>query len=161
MKILVFSDSHRDVESMSLVTKKEKPETIIHLGDNAGDAQLLQEQFPKIKIEYIRGNTDFAEDCLSENHLLLQNKLIFITHGHKYNVKWSKKEIKQKGLEDNADIVLFGHTHEPYLKIYKGMWVMNPGSIGRKFIRKTSNTYGIIKITAESIRCRLRKFVIS
>lgn len=158
MKIVVFSDSHGDTNSMSTIIIREKPDMIIHLGDYLRDAEKLHLLFPKIQLEYIRGNTDFKEDYLSENHLLIGEKLFFITHGHKYNVKWNKKDIKQKGIDDNADVVLFGHTHEPYLKNNKGIWVMNPGSIGQKFIRKTSATYGIIELTQDIIDCKIINF---
>lgn len=31
--------------------------------------------------------------------------------------------------ERNADIIIFGHTHVPYLEIGRDMAVMNPGSL--------------------------------
>jgi len=37
MKILIFSDSHGDVETMVQVIEKENPETIVHLGDDKAD----------------------------------------------------------------------------------------------------------------------------
>ncbi len=151
----MFSDSHRDTDSMKSVVSKEKPNMIIHLGDNLTDAQNIKELFPDTKIAYVRGNTDFNEDYISENHLMIEERLFFITHGHRYNVKWSKKEIKQKGIDDNADVVLFGHTHEPYVKCYKGIWFLNPGSIGRRFIRKTSGTYGVIDINSDKLVCNI------
>ena len=158
LKIVVFSDSHKDIEQMISVIKKEKPDMIIHLGDHLRDAQKLFLNFPKIRTVYIRGNTDFDEDYISENHIMIEDKLFLITHGHNYNVKWTKKELIKKGTDDNADIILFGHTHEPYIKRIKGMWIMNPGSIGRQYIRKTSNTYGLIYINSNKILCQVKKF---
>ncbi|MCK5129192.1 MAG: YfcE family phosphodiesterase [Clostridiales bacterium] len=160
MKIIVFSDSHGDTESMSATVIKEKPDMIIHLGDNLKDAQKLNMLFPNIPIEWVRGNTDFMDYYITENHLLIKEKLVFITHGHTYRVKWSKKDVKQKGIDDNADIVLFGHTHESYLKQYENIWFMNPGSIGQRYMRKTSATYGIINILNNSIECNIHKFEI-
>ena len=37
MKVVIFSDSHGDVEIMVQVIEKEKPEMIIHLGDGKAD----------------------------------------------------------------------------------------------------------------------------
>lgn len=55
--------------------------------------------------------------------------------------------------ENNADLVLFGHTHIPLERYIPtedgGFYIFNPGSIGRSFDGKSS--YGIINITDKGI----------
>ncbi|MFR3419646.1 MAG: metallophosphoesterase family protein [Eubacterium sp.] len=41
----------------------------------------------------------------------------------------------------NADIVLFGHTHNQYTEYLDGLYIMNPGSVGM------NGDYGVIDIT--------------
>jgi len=31
----------------------------------------------------------------------------------------------------NADIIVFGHTHKPYVKLVNGVWFVNTGSVGK------------------------------
>ena len=52
--------------------------------------------------------------------------------------------------DNNADILLHGHTHEPYINRTqisgKTCWIMNPGSIMRMDESITKPTYGILNI---------------
>jgi predicted phosphodiesterase len=54
-------------------------------------------------------------------------------------------------LEAQADIALFGHTHNQYIKEVKGMTVMNPGSIGRGF----KPSYGLIYIEGDTVKAEI------
>ena len=38
MKIIVFSDSHRELDGMRQVITREKPDYVFHLGDHDTDA---------------------------------------------------------------------------------------------------------------------------
>ncbi len=59
MKIVVFSDSHSDIESMKKIVDKEKPNMIFHLGDYIEDALALQKYTKDILVEFVQGNTDY------------------------------------------------------------------------------------------------------
>ena len=67
-----------------------------------------------------------------------ENKKAFITHGHNYSVSMTKEQILEEGKVRGADIVMFGHTHQPYFEQKDGITLLNPGSlsyprqIGRK-----------------------------
>jgi len=53
-----------------------------------------------------------------------------------------------------ANIVLFGHTHVPYLEKVGGVWFMNPGS--PTYPRGGSRPgYGLIEINGAQIEPRL------
>ena len=45
MKILVLSDSHREMENMHKAVLRENPDMIFHLGDHYKDAKLLHSEF--------------------------------------------------------------------------------------------------------------------
>ena len=39
--------------------------------------------------------------------------------------------MKDIALENGAEIIMFGHTHEPIIEKYPGITVINPGSLSR------------------------------
>ena len=52
-----------------------------------------------------------------------------LTHGHYYYITMGTQMIKEDAKARGFDIVMFGHTHRPYLEQDKGIVVLNPGSL--------------------------------
>ena len=48
MKLLVFSDSHGNIEHMRRAVEQERPDQILHLGDVMRDAVELSVAYPNI-----------------------------------------------------------------------------------------------------------------
>ena len=99
-----------------------------HLGDCIGDAQDLSSAFPMLDLCYVPGNCDY---CTSVPASLLQEAggvRIFLTHGHLFGVKAGLTRLLLEGKRVGAQLVLFGHTHRPYLAEHDGVWLLNPGS---------------------------------
>ena len=147
MKILVISDTHGDITHAEKAIRANKGiDLIIHLGDYFRDAQKLSEIFPDIPMEYIYGNSDFmVGDAMAEKLLEVCGKRIFITHGHRYSVKWDYEKLYAKAQEQHADILLFGHTHIPEIIQKDNYYIVNPGSISEpRGISEES--YAIIEI---------------
>lgn len=156
MRILVISDTHGDIDKAEEVIKKiEGINLIIHLGDYFRDAQKLSSIFPNIPIEYIYGNSDFMiEDVPAEKLLEYNGKKIFITHGHRYSVKWDYDKLYKKAEEMQADVLLFGHTHVGHITHKDHYYVINPGSISDP--RDDSNeSYAIIELDEEKLEPKL------
>jgi uncharacterized protein len=128
MKIAVISDTHRHIYSLNQVTKLiQDTDMAIHLGDNVEDVDIIKSNY-KGKIINVRGNCDFSSFIPVERLEEVENKKIFITHGHRCDVKHSLLKLKYRAKELGADIVLFGHTHIS-AEIYEdGIWFINPGS---------------------------------
>jgi uncharacterized protein len=128
MKIAVISDTHRHIYSLNQVTQIiQDTDMAIHLGDNVEDVESIKSNY-KGKIINVRGNCDFSSFIPVERLEEIENKKIFITHGHRYDVKHSLLKLKYRAKELGADIVLFGHTHIS-AEIYEdGIWFINPGS---------------------------------
>ena len=158
MKIIIFSDSHGDVDTMCGVVEKENPDMIIHLGDSIIDANQLNDKFPGVKMIKVLGGIDSQKE--NENwiqYVDIYGKRLMLTHGHTFiddeKTKTNFEGITNMFLSDrnNADIILFGHTHEPFILCSDGKWIMNPGCIcqvpscipGHKVI---DATYGILTI---------------
>ena len=142
MDILVFSDSHGRSDNVSAVIENciSKPDAVIFLGDGLRD---LAWSVPSgIPVYSVKGNCDFYGDEETELIITLGGKKIFATHGHKYGVKLGYGNIYRRAAALGADVLLFGHTHEPFCEtVTKGteiggeplardLFVMNPGSIG-------------------------------
>lgn len=147
MKILVLSDSHRVMRNVYTVIEmlKDKIDAVIHLGDVLIDAEKIKEYYPNLKLFNVAGNCDFGTLEQSQKILEAGGKRIFITHGHRYNVKGSLSSLAYAALQDNADICLYGHTHFPLITKIDNLIIMNPGSISSpRGISVCS--YGIIDI---------------
>ena len=147
MNVLVFSDSHgrgsNMVEAFSRQIKR--PDAIAFLGDGLRDLDYCE--FDNIMLLAVTGNCDLYNlyckgIAKREIVVTLGGKKIMITHGDRYSVKSGLARIIMAADEIGADIVLFGHTHEPLslyidneendygLKLKKPIYLFNPGSIG-------------------------------
>ena len=68
------------------------------------------------------------------------------------------EDIIDKGISYEADIILFGHTHKPYLHNQDGIWIINPGRIGRKSSKHINSTFGVVNIDEGRINCSIVEF---
>ena len=148
MRILVFSDTHCCIEPcIKTINNIIGVDMIIHAGDHDSDAKKLEKLFPTIPIKYVRGNCDFSSSP-SGLTVEIEDKKIFVTHGHLYNVKteYNYSTLKEKGLSMGADLVVFGHTHIPYCENNGKIILLNPGSV------KMSQTFGVIEVENGKIK---------
>lgn len=144
MKIGVVSDSHGDVYAVRRALKLiDDADIVIHLGDYCRDAERVSRELNR-DIIYVKGNCDFTPGVDCDKMIAPENKKIFITHGHNYNVKWDYDDLYFKAVEVEADIVLFGHTHFPEIFERDGILFINPGSLSRP--RGPVETYAVIRI---------------
>ncbi len=147
-RIGVISDTHGDVRDAVIAMKKILPlDLIIHLGDYTEDTQLI-EDLVGIPVIGIKGNCDFQSTLPEDRLLEIGDKKIFLTHGHRYGVKWNYHKLFYKGLEVEADAVLFGHTHVATRFIEEGILVMNPGSISKPR-GHNEKTFGLLEVGIE------------
>ncbi len=156
MKILVLSDTHGDTTKAEKAIRRNRGvDLIIHLGDYFRDAQKLSALFPEIPIEYVYGNSDFITDNVpAEKIIEVCGKRIFLTHGHRYSVKWDYKRLISKAQEQNADILLFGHTHIPELIINDSFYLLNPGSTSEPRA-DSDESYAIIEIDNDRVKPKI------
>ena len=142
MKFIVFSDSHGVAENMIRAVRREKPDLCFFLGDGEHDLERLQKQFPGLPVHAVRGNCDVFSSLPSVLVCAAGGLRFFATHGHLYGVKHDPifRDLCEAALETDADVVLFGHTHDPFRDSTMGMALLNPGSIGPT----TRPSYGLI-----------------
>lgn len=147
MRILVVSDTHRDIAALRRVLlTQRKAEVVIHLGDGEEEARVLRASFPEKMFLQVRGNCDWGSELPLSDQITLMGRRIFFTHGHAYRVKYGYYEVTAAARERKADILLFGHTHTPLEEYEDGLYILNPGSLSG-----AEGTYGYVDITKAGI----------
>lgn len=146
MKVLVISDSHQRLNTLIRIYEKEKPDMVICAGDHSKDGEELSFIFPDTKFYIVCGNCDiFDRRHDSEIIFELEGFKILLAHGHEYGVKYSYDSIAERGKKLNCDLVIFGHTHIPYLSKKDGLTLFNPGAV-------YENEYGVLEIADNTIK---------
>lgn len=129
MKILVVSDTHRYLGNLKIALDQEgKIDMLIHAGDAEGDENYIRSMLMCPTL-IVRGNNDRGGDLPLESTIDLYGVKIFITHGHKYAVRFDNELLINKAKKAGAEIVVFGHIHTPVLEKKDGVLIINPGSL--------------------------------
>ncbi len=154
-KLCVFSDSHGFSGHMLRAIRREEPDLIVHLGDGQWDLDAVRQAFPELEIRSVRGNCDLYSGAPASLCFEVEQARIFAVHGHAHQVKYDRtyQRLCWAALEQEADLVLFGHTHIPYHDRYGSLEILNPGSIsagGRP-------SYGVVLADAGRITAELRR----
>ncbi len=156
MKIIVFSDSHGRYQNLKKALELNfDADYIIHLGDGIKDIIALETLCDKKELKVVKGN--YEDACFSYSAypscecIEIYNKKIYLCHGHRHYIKNSKHYLLDCACQNDADIVLFGHTHTRHNEYFpsdkisnilidnergkskynreKGLYLFNPGSI--------------------------------
>lgn len=129
MKVLIVSDTHGRCFYLEKVLEKlQDIDLLIHLGDFEGGEDYIRHISP-CAVEMVSGNCDFFNGLDRVKFIQLGKYNIMLTHGHRYGVKYEIDTIREVAKENGADIVMFGHTHMPFLDLSGEIWAVNPGSI--------------------------------
>ena len=154
MKLLVMSDSHGKIENMLYAVKNTEHDAIVHLGDYVKDVQALKREVPDCVIYSVTGNGDSLGSAEREIFMTLDGVKILITHGHDYDVKNGLHLLQIRAKELEADLVLYGHTHQSSIINDFGRWFMNPGQM-QMHLYFMPATYGIVTIENGLAACTL------
>jgi len=134
MRFLVVSDTHGITnKTIQIYNTLQDIDSIIHLGDLKKDADEISKivNCPVISVE---GNCDgnFFTTGKKEFEIFeTEFGKMFITHGHRQNVKNSLQSLVYSALEQECKIALFGHTHKAFTATEMGIYLLNPGSISQ------------------------------
>ncbi len=155
MKILVLSDSHSALQFMRQCVESVKPDAIIHLGDFFDDGVVIHEENPDIPFYQVPGNCDRFRCPSWQPETLVQPVFgvnLFMTHGHRQNVKMGLGALLKDACASRVDAVLYGHTHQADCRQEPdGLWILNPGSCGY-----SGGTAGLIQVENRKIvSCRI------
>ena len=132
MKVLVVSDTHGNLDHIKYVLDSTIPhgiEAVLHCGDYVTDARLLQKFYPQVEVYYVYGNCDVGFGGENTTVVTLEEVPIYMTHGHRYGVKWGEyDELVIDAIAHEAKVAICGHSHVAHLQLLDDILVMNPGS---------------------------------
>ena len=146
MRVLVVSDVHGDVRGLrEAIEQQPTAKAVIFLGDGLRQAEDVAALYPDRDFYCVPGNCDFGRDAIPIRQETFGGKRFYFTHGHLHDVKYSLYRLDMAAREAGADIVLFGHTHNPYEEYADGLYLFNPGSL------RYGRTYGYVDIVGGGI----------
>lgn len=129
MRVLIISDTHgKDANLMEILKTDRKFDFMVHLGD-IGKLEDYIEEITGLACFAVRGNNDWGSLLPSESIIMLGRHRTFITHGHSFGVYSSTERLREYAMGVGCDIVMYGHTHVPEIEKYRGITVVNPGSL--------------------------------
>lgn len=147
MKVLIVSDTHGREQNLAEALEQTGPiDQLIHLGDVEGGAEHIRELAGDAPAAIIAGNNDFFCHLPNERIFTLGGHRIFMTHGHGYFVHSGTLYLKREARKKGADIVMFGHTHKPYMEEDNELLVLNPGSLSLPRQEGHRPTYIVMEI---------------
>lgn len=147
-QLLVISDSHGDKSAvLRCIQAEPQASALIFLGDGIGDLNAAKAELNrKLPCYVVRGNCDFGFEEPGEGLAAFEGTLIFYTHGHNYNVRFSAATLSRTAEARGADLALYGHTHEASNFGGKGITpCFNPGSCSRPRGMR-GPTYGLLTL---------------
>lgn len=135
MKIGVISDTHASNLSdipVSVLRALENVDLIIHAGDFT-DKTVLDGLRNLGDVKAVCGNMDSGEikRMLSPKETFTANgKRIGLTHGSGARLGIATRI---RDMFDDADMIVYGHSHEPDSQTIRGILMFNPGPVRRSF----------------------------
>lgn len=151
MKIGVVSDTHLSQKSgmlpKALTEGLQGVDFIFHAGDWVS-SRVADELAAIAPLDGVAGNNDGPElvERFGRRKLVQIQQVTFgLFHGDGYG-----KTTEQRALEafkgEQVDVILFGHSHVPFIERKEGILLFNPGSPTDKR-RQPRFSYGIIEIS--------------
>lgn len=129
MRVLIVSDTHgRHYNFDEAFERAGKIDYLVHLGDVEGE-EWYYETMCGCPAYVLAGNNDIFTQNLREMEIMFGKKRAFMAHGHQYGINRGLDGILREGVRRQADIIMHGHTHRPYVKEVNGITVLNPGSL--------------------------------
>lgn len=145
MRYLIVSDSHGIHDYLDEVMYSVGHiDGMFHLGDVENRETDIEAQID-CPLEIVCGNNDSDYFLPQERIVFVGEHKIFMAHGHQYRIHQGTEMIKRAAKEKGCDIVLFGHTHRPYLEKEEDMVIANPGSITYPRQEDRQPTYMILE----------------
>ena len=132
MKILVISDSHgRKDLALRVIEKESDCKTVFFLGDGEREAVFLKENSKDRSFICVRGNNDYSSSFEDIAYKHIDGVTFIACHGHRFDVRFSRRTLFYKAADVKAHIALYGHTHVPLTETdaLSGVCAINPGAL--------------------------------
>nr|WP_206424317.1 metallophosphoesterase [Cohnella candidum] len=160
MKVVAVSDTH-----MPRMAKKLPERLVLELADadrilHAGDwtSEEVYEQLARFApVDGVAGNNDgelLVKKFGLRKTVRIGDARIGLVHGHSSNSKVTAERFAASAFgADEADVVVFGHSHIPLMRSEGGILLFNPGSPTDKR-RQKQFSFGILVIDGGNVEAR-------
>ena len=142
LTFLVAADTHGRADLLLEAFRRARPDGVFFLGDGLRDPNILPDD---TTLRAVRGNCDWTahEDAPPVRVEEIAGYTVYLTHGHLQGVKLTLDTALENAAAAGADVLLYGHTHVPFEKIYdtgckigdtvlqKPLLAVCPGSLGQ------------------------------
>ncbi len=146
MRVLIVSDTHRvNKNYFEVLERMGPPDMIIHCGDAEGSEYVLTRAV-ECPVKMVAGNNDYFTSLPRELEFNVGKYKVLLVHGHNYYVYMGPETLKEEARARGVDIVMFGHTHKPYLEIEHDLVTLNPGSLSYPRQEGKKPSYAILEI---------------
>ncbi len=152
MRVIVFSDSHGNVDGMKSALERERAELIIHLGDVSRDASNVAQLYSKPLIS-VAGNCDIFPSVPYVTVTEIDGVYVYICHGNA--LYGDERAVAHEAKANGCSLAFFGHTHVPLDTVIEGVRVINPGSISKPRTEERLKTYALGEISAKGIKMNI------
>ena len=153
MTLLIVSDTHGRVGRLEeLLDLHKNADALIFLGDGISDLDRAGVGNYPMTVFLVKGNCDgflslTAMRTSEELTFNLGGIKFFALHGHTKGVKSTLSPAIAKARQNEADVLLFGHTHKPFgtyisqeeYNLDKPLYAFKPGSL-------SEYSYGLCEI---------------
>ncbi len=157
-RLVVVSDTHSAPHSRALeLISGLKPDAILHAGD-VGDLKVLDDLAAICPVHAVRGNIDIrlpklpdvlVLEIFSKEGLILR---ILTLHVGVYGPRL-RAEVARRAREEDASVVVCGHSHVPFIGSAHGITVFNPGSMGPRRMGLPI-VFGVLELDGCNFRLR-------
>lgn len=147
----------------SVIEKLRGVDVILHAGDLSA-AHVVKDLETIAPVFAVQGNRDmitrYGQTLPTDRVIEIGEVRIGLTHGHGgvkgyiaeklryhtlgYNVERTVDRVQSRF--QDIHVVVFGHTHRPCNKIYNGVLIFNPGSVGPDYYTRYGAGVGILTI---------------
>lgn len=156
MRIAVLSDTHLRI-GKSLPRYVWEQLTQIDLILHAGDLthlSLVGELSGIAPVRAVRGNCDAWDVSLPERDVIECGAIrIGLIHGDSGKGKSTPERAYLAFKDSSVDLIVFGHTHAPFMEWHEGILMFNPGSPTDKR-RESQYSFGILNIQQGQLRAK-------
>ncbi len=185
--VLVISDSHGAKEKLKSILNERGAysDALVFCGDGIGDLlsiivqatydDAVMQTIPPV-IAIVQGNNDSGFYMLRTQEERIKAPLtqtmticahkFFITHGHRFCLYDGTMPLVTAAQQEEAEAVLYGHTHVAIGEKSHGMLTLNPGSCARPRdrqlpcyailnVKKTSSNFGFMFYEISGLKSHL------
>ena len=132
VRIAVLGDMHipnradKIPDRLMAMLENFHPDMIICTGDFT-EKSVLDMLIEIAPVKYVVGNMDYIKGP-HRLKLRIGKFNVGVVHGHGIYPRGDPEQLHEVAMEMNVEVLISGHTHAPFVKLYKGVLLLNPGS---------------------------------